>query len=250
MKKITLCLLLGSFLFQASCTNEKELNKPNKIYFATSGEYPPFEYKHHGNLKGLDIDLAKLIAKELGKEAVFEDMQFSSILPALSSGQVDAAISTITITEDRKKNFDLTIPYHFEGIAAVFRKGEVVKDPSQLSGKKLAAQLGSTMELWLKKHAATENVVAMDNNNQAIEALKAGHVDVVIMDGAQGAIFSKKNSSLSFAIIAKSESGYGIALPKDSMMTAKINHILASLKQRGEIEKLKKAWLEGTKWKN
>ncbi|CDZ77978.1 Arginine-binding extracellular protein ArtP precursor [Legionella massiliensis] len=250
MTKLKTCLIIGSLLFQVACSDDKSLNGTNKMHFATSGEYPPFEYKQQGNLKGFDIELAKLIAKELGKEAVFDDMQFASILPALTSGQVDAAISTITITEARKKNFDFSTPYYFEGMAAVFKKGEPVKDPSQLTGKKLAAQLGSTMEIWLKKHAAEENIVAMDNNNQAIEALKAGHVDVVLMDGAQGAIFSQKNPSLAYAIIAKSEDGYGIALAKDSMMTAKINRILASLKQNGELDKLKKTWLENTEWKN
>src|SRR5262249_50051276 len=143
-------------------------------------------------LKGFDIDLAKLIAKELGKEAVFDNMQFSSILPALTSGQVDAAISTITITRDRKKNFDFTAPYYFEGMAAVFKKDVPIHDVSHLAGKKLSAQLGSTMEIWLKKHAKNEEIITMDNNNEAVEALKAGHIDVVLMDGAQGAIFSAK----------------------------------------------------------
>lgn len=172
-------------------------------------------------------------------------MQFSSILPALTSGQADAAISTITITYDRKKNFDFTTPYYFEGMAAVFKKDYPINSPSQLAGKKIAAQLGSTMEIWLKKHAQDEQIVPMDNNNQAIEALKAGHIDVVLMDGAQGAIFSQKNPGLSYAIIAKAEDGYGIALPKNSLMTARINRILNTLKEKGEIAKLQKTWLEG-----
>lgn len=250
MNKLIVSFIIGSLLLQTACSNEKSVTTTNKMHFATSGEYPPFEYKQQGNLQGFDIELAKLVAKELGKEAVFDDMQFSSILPALSSGQVDAAISTITITEARKKNFDFSTPYYFEGMAAVFRKEEPVKDPSQLKGKKLAAQLGSTMELWLKSHATGEELVAMDNNNQAIEALKAGHVDVVLMDGAQGAIFSEKNPSLDYTIIAQAEDGYGIALPKDSILTAQVNRALASLKQKGDIEKLKKTWLENTSWKN
>ncbi|MFA5959584.1 MAG: ABC transporter substrate-binding protein [Tatlockia sp.] len=246
MKKLTTCLMLGSLLFQTACDNKTKLNDPHKIYFATAGEYPPFEYKQRGELKGFDIALAQRVAKELGKEAVFEDMSFASILPALSSGQVDAAISTITLTKARKKNFDFTMPYYFEGMAAVFRKNEPVKTISQFAGKKLAAQLGSTMELWLKKHAAHEVLVVMDNNNQAIEALKAGHVDMVLMDGAQGAIFSRKNPILSYALIAKSEEGYAIALPKHSRITRQMNQILASLIQKGEIEKLKQTWLEQT----
>lgn len=247
MKQFILCVTIGLPLLLVGCGSSKE---DKTIHFATSAEYPPFEYQENGKLKGFDIELAKLIAKHLGKKAVFDNMQFSSILPSLSSGQSDLAISTITITADREKNFDFTTPYYFEGMAAVFKKDSPISEPSQLTGKKLAAQLGSTMEIWLKKHAANEEKTMMDNNNQAIEALKAGHVDVVLMDGAQGAIFSQKNPGLAYAIIAKAEDGYGIALPKQSLLTARINRILNTLKENGELAKLQKTWLEGLQWKN
>ncbi|PJE17917.1 ABC transporter substrate-binding protein [Legionella sp.] len=247
MKKFILLTTISLSLLLAGCGSRKD---DDSIHFATSAEYPPFEYKENGKLKGFDIELAQLIAKHLGKKAVFDNMQFSSILPSLSSGQSDLAISTITITADREKNFDFSTPYYFEGMAAVFKKNSPLADPSQLTGKKIAAQLGSTMEIWLKKHAANEELMMMDNNNQAIEALKAGHVDVVLMDGAQGAIFSQKNQGLSYAIIAKAEDGYGIALPKESLLTARINRILNTLKETGELAKLQKTWLEGTQWKS
>jgi polar amino acid transport system substrate-binding protein len=250
MNKFLLCLLIGGLLVISGCSNNKASKEANTIHFATSAEYPPFEYLEYGVIKGFDIELAKLIAKELGKEAVFDNMQFSSILPALTSGQVDAAISTITITEDRKKNFDFTSPYYFEGMAAVFRQETAISEISQLTGKKLAAQLGSTMEIWLKKHTANESILSTDNNNQAIEALKVGHVDVVLMDGAQGAVFSQKNPGLSYAIVAKADDGYGIAFKKHSELTSKINQVLNVLKERGEIAKLQRTWLEGTQWKH
>lgn len=247
MRNLISCVAVASILVISGCNSEKD---SNEIHFATSAEYPPFEYHEQGEIKGFDIDLAKLIAKELGKEAVFDNMQFSSILPALSAGQADVAISTITITEDRKKNFDFSNPYYFEGMAAVFKQTTPINNPSQLTGKKLACQLGSTMEIWLKKHFPQENIVAMDNNNQAIEALKAAHVDVVLVDGAQGAIFSQKNSGLSYAIIAKATDGYGLAFKKHSLLKAQVNRALNTLKTKGEIAKLQKIWLEGGTWKS
>ncbi|KTC85145.1 substrate-binding periplasmic protein [Legionella brunensis] len=227
--------------------NNKDAKSPATIiHFATAAEYPPFEYKDHEVLKGFDIDLAELIAHKMGKKAVFDNLPFSSILPALNSRKVDAAISTITITEERKNNFDFSHPYYFDGIAVVFRKKAPIHTLSQFAGKKLVAQLGSTMEVWLKKHAADSAILVMDNNNQAIEALKAGHVDAVLMDGEQGAIFTQKNPSFSYAIIAQSENGYGIACPKNSPLTIEINNILSTLKENGDIEKLKNKWLKNT----
>lgn len=189
MRTLFSIILIVLTLFIFGCTSEKS---KNVMHFAVSAEYPPFEYIEQNELKGFDIDLANLIAKHLGKQAVFDNMQFSTILPALSLGQVDAAISTITITPARQQHFDFTAPYYFETMAAVFRKNKPVHSKAALKGKIIACQLGSTMEIWLRKTIPDAFIVAMDNNTQAIEAVKAGHADLVLMDGPQGAIFSQK----------------------------------------------------------
>lgn len=247
MKFIAVGLLVVSTLLLLGC-NEEENAKT--LHFATSAEYPPFEYMEHGELKGFDIDLAILIAKELGKKAVFDNMQFSSILPAVSFDQDDMAISTITITPERKINLDFSSPYYFESMAVVFKKEQPINSTKKLKDKKLACQLGTTMEIWAKKHAPTAELISMNNNNQAIEALKAGHVEAVIMDGAQGLVFSKKNPGLAYALIAQSEDGYGIALHKNSPLTLQVNQALKKLQASGAIQKLQQQWLGGSQWKN
>src|SRR3989304_2258278 len=138
-----------------------------------------------------------------------DDMKFSVILAALQTGFVDAAISTITITPEREKNFDFSKPYSHESMAMVFPKDKPITDNLQLSGKKIACQLGTTMEIWLKKYAIGTEIITMDNNNQAIEALKAGHVDGVLVDSVQGIAFRDHNNGFSYAVIAKSDTGYG-----------------------------------------
>jgi polar amino acid transport system substrate-binding protein len=242
MSKLIKWLFLIVFIGLSACN---KVSDDKYLTFATSGEYPPFEYKTNGELRGFDIDLAKLIANELGKEAIFEDMQFSTILPALQNGHVDAAIATITVTSDRKQHFGFSEIYYFDGIAAVFKDSSPISTKADLKNKKIACQLGSTMEIWLKKNGFTNQTVAMDNNNQAIEALKAGHVDVVLMDGAQGNIFSKKNLHLSFQIIDTSEDGYAIVTKKDAPLLAQINQAIEKLKKNGDIAMLEEKWLKG-----
>ena len=224
--------------------------KQNEIHFATFSEYPPFEYSDHGEMKGFDIDLARLVAKELGKTAVFDNIQFSNILPAITSGQDDAAIATITITPDRQKKFDFTTPYYFEGMAVLYKTNQPIHNAAQLVGKKLGAQLGSVMEIWLRKHFSTGEMTALNTNNQAVEALIAGHVDAVLMDGAQAVVYSQKHPGLSSNVIAKAEAGYGIALKKGSPLTAQMNQALKKLEAQGEIEKLKSKWFGGASWKH
>ncbi|MBL7481460.1 ABC transporter substrate-binding protein [Legionella bononiensis] len=245
MNKLLYAVLICFTLIVTGCDGENETQVLN---VATSAEYPPFEYSDQGEIKGFDIDLARLVAKELGKKAVFHDMQFSSILPAVLSGQADFAISTITITKERKKNLDFSTPYYFEGMAAVFKTGQSMNSLSVLHDKKIACQLGTTMEIWAKKQVPSAELVLMDNNNQAVEALKAGHVDVVIMDGAQAPIFSKNNPGLAYVLIAQSEDGYALALPKNSLLTPEVNQALKNLEAKGEIQKLKTKWLENDAW--
>ncbi|KTD69079.1 glutamine-binding periplasmic protein precursor [Legionella steelei] len=237
---LSLFVLTACFILSSCKTKENE----NTLHFATSAEYPPFEYSEHGRIKGFDIDLAKLVAKELGKKAVFDNMQFSTVLPAISSGQDDIAIATITVTDARKVNFDFSAPYFFEGMASVYHSNQPITTPSQLKGKKVAVQLGSTMEIWLREHYPQVEITALDNNNQAVEALLAAHVDVVLMDGSQGKIYSKKHTELSYSVIAKADYGYALALKKGSSLTTKINQALQKLKANGEIQKLENIWLK------
>ncbi len=234
-------LALAITVFISSCNTKDD---ENYLHFATSAEYPPFEYSDHGEIKGFDIDLARLIAKELGKKAVFDNMQFSTVLPAISTGQDDIAIATISITDARKVNFDFSDPYYFESMASVYHSRQPVTTPNQLAGKKVAVQLGSIMEIWLRENYPQVEMTTLDNNNQAIEALIAGHVDVVLLDGAQGKIFSKKHTGLSYSLIAKADHGYALAVKKGSLLTPKINQALQKLKESGEIHKLEKIWLK------
>ncbi len=241
MKIIKTLFCFCIFLLLISCNEEKS---QDELRFSTCADYPPFEYNDHGSIQGFDIDLARLIAKELGKNAVFDNMQFSTVLPALNSGQDDVAISTITVTEERKKNFDFSITYYFETMAAVYPKNQAIKNKADIKDKKIAVQLGSVIDLWAHQHYPHNEIVTFDNNNQAIEALSAGHVDLVLMDGVQGKEFSSKYAKLSYSIIGKANEGYALALKKGSPLTKKINTILQQLKAKGELQKLEKQWIK------
>ncbi len=242
MNKYCIRILFLLIFILSGCTRE---DTSNVITFATSADYPPFEYMKNGEITGFEIEFARLIVSELGKEARFQDMQFSSIFPSINSGTVDAGISTITITAERKKNFDFSVPYYKEGLVMVFPKGKPITDKSQISNKKIACQLGTTMEMWLRKHAPNAQIITTDNNLQAIEALKAGLVEGVVIDAVQGSVFTKKNKQLLYAFIAKADDGYGIAFKKGSSLREAINEAIESLKERGVIEQLKAKYFHG-----
>ncbi|NKD85131.1 transporter substrate-binding domain-containing protein [Haematospirillum jordaniae] len=246
MNKVLSAVFVALSLLSA-CSEE---NHTEVIRFATSAEYPPFEYRDGDEVKGFDIDLARAIAAKLGKTAVFEDMQFSTVLAALQSGTVDAAISTISITEERKKSFDFSKGYYTESLSVVYPLQDPVSSIDDLNNKTIACQLGSTMEIWLREHVPSANIMAMDNNNQAIEALKAGHVDLVLIDSIQAVEFSARNPVLGSSVISYSDTGYGIAFPKGSPLHALVDQALTELEESGELAQLKQKWLGDSAWKS
>lgn len=221
-----------------------EVKDSNEITFGTSAEYPPFEYNIHGELVGYDIELGHMIADKLGKKAKFIDMQYSTIMPAINSENVDAGLATITITEERKKNFSFSEPYYVESLAVLFNKNENINKNNNFSGKKIACQIGTTMEAWLKGHANNSEIISMDNNSIAVEALKAKHVDGVLIDSAQAKKFAKKNSNLNYELIAKADSGYGVAFKKNSNLIYQVNNAIKSLKAEGKLDYLEKKYLK------
>ncbi len=247
MKKYMVGAFASIILLLSGC-NRGGSNKT--ITFALSADYPPFEYYKDDKIMGFDIELAEMLAKEMGKEAKFENMQFSGILPALQHGSVDAAISTIAVSEERQKNFDFSDTYYTESLAAVFKKDRPIADSSGFVGKNIACQLGTTMEMWLKKNVPTGNLLLMDTNNQVIEALKAGHVDVALVDGVQATAFCQQNGMLDYTIIAQSDTGYGVAFKKGSPLLDALDKALQSLRTKGALKKLEQKWLGDNLWKN
>ena len=133
MKKSIFSILLIIVFLLAGCG--KEQNDDQVIRFAVSAEYPPFEYVVDYDLVGFDIELAKLIAEWLGKKAVFEDMKFASILAAVQSGSVDAGISTITVTQDRIRNFDFSDPYYNESMSMIFLKERPINTKEDIASQ-------------------------------------------------------------------------------------------------------------------
>lgn len=241
--------MLLSMLLLLGCEDTKQ--QQATLRFAIAAEYPPFEYIDKGEIKGFDIDVARLIGKKLGVEVVFKNMSFSTIFPMLEHGQVDAAISTLSASQKRRAAFDFSEVYYQSDLAAIFKNDAPLRTVESLAGKRVACQLGSTMELWLRTHAKGASPLAMDHNNQSIEALKAGHVDAVLMDEVQAIVFVQENPGLSYAVIAPADEGYAIAFKKGSTHKVAVDAALIQLQSEGALQALEQKWLsDPSLWKH
>lgn len=105
-------------------TSPKDIKCDNgTLVVATNASFEPYEYMENGKVCGIDIDISQAIADSLGMELRIEDMEFDSIITAVSSGKADMGVSGMTVTEERKKNINFTVPYTTAKQVIIVRNG-------------------------------------------------------------------------------------------------------------------------------
>ena len=149
----------------ASGTVMKKIKKSGKLVVGMSADYPPLEFTKNVNGKnkfvGVDVELAKQIAKDLGVKLEIKNMDFDSLLVALETGKIDVIISGMTPTAERKKSIDFSKIYYAEkSDYFVINKTNKAKYTSTASfkGKTVGAQTGSLQYTFLKKNAAKSGI--------------------------------------------------------------------------------------------
>jgi polar amino acid transport system substrate-binding protein len=237
------------FLMSIIIATASPVSKVNSVIrFITSPDYPPFEFTEHNKsgeiiYSGFDIDLAKLIAQELKKDIEIIPITFNLIFQMLLNKRADMAISTLTPTLERRKNFLFSEPYHYDTASIVFKSSDPMPTPLLWSELKVGCQIGSTLSVWMKEHAKEAHLIEYDHTYQAIESLKAGHIELVVLDSAQAQEFCSKNSELHCKMLKDiALEGYCLAFPMGSLWLEPVNKAIHVLKERGEIQKLEEKW--------
>ena len=241
-----LCRIMKSFIVSALCAvlctltlSSCKKRDAQTLTVATCADYPPFEYyAKDGALQGFDIELARLVGRQLKRDVSFQVLDFASVLASLETGNADIGISTISVTPQRKKQFQFSTPYYTQVLCAIRLK----HTPHSFSGKIIGCQAGTTMEEWVKKYHGAERCITMDDNTQLVEALKSGQVDVVVIDGYQGHAFCARHSDLARTTLGAAPSYYAVACAKNSDLMESINKALDFLKKSGELEALKQKY--------
>lgn len=210
----------------------------------TEPAFPPFESTENGELIGFDIDLMNAIAQKAGKTVEFESLPFDGLIPGLQGGSIDAAISGMTITEERAQTVDFSDPYFDAGLAIAVQDSTTdITSLDDLEGKKIAVQIGTTGAATAEGVANAE-VSTFDSAPLALQELANGNVDAVVNDAAvtDYAIQSGNIPGISIVGQVLTDESYGIALPKGSENTAIINTALAEMKADGTYDALYEKW--------
>ena len=150
MKKLAFAALAAAVL--CGCSD----SGADKVKMITEATFPPYEFLRGHEIVGIDVEICRAIAQKLGREFSCETVDFDSVIPAVISGKADLAAAGITITEDRKKNVDFSVPYVKTGIVVIYKKAGGFTGPEQLKGKKIGVQGGTTSETYVLEELKQE----------------------------------------------------------------------------------------------
>lgn len=213
--------------------------KDDELVLATEAGFAPYEYYKDGEIVGVDIDIAKEIAKRLDKKLVVKDVSFDFLINEVKSGKADFAAAGISITEERKKEVDFTDEYTVSNQVVVVRKDSALRDFSELKNKKIAAQLGTVADLYVSENYKDATLVTHKKYLSAVEDVKSKKVDCLIMDELPAKEIVKTNSELKVMDGILFQDKYGMIVKKgNTELKERINEILKELSEDGTIDNL------------
>lgn len=230
---------------EADANGLDEITENGKIVMGTDADYPPFEFHTlidgKDEIVGLDIEIAKYIAEELGVELEIKEMDFDKLLGGLSTGMLDMAIAGMNPDPDRDANFS-DIYYEANLSVLVAKDSDAgITTLEDLDGKSIGVQMGTVQEEIAKETIKDADVRSLGKNPEIIMNLQTKKIDCAIMETPVAESFSKMNDDIMVVegLIIDNESG-GVAVATktgNDELTEKINEILAKIKDEGLIEK-------------
>ncbi len=235
MKKTLIILLSTAMLLGLSACGA---SSSQKLVMATNAAFPPYESVEGNEIIGIDPEIAKLIADDIGRELVIEDMAFDSIIAAVQSGKADIAMAGLTVTEDRKQNINFSNPYTEAAQVIVVKKDSPVASPDDLEGKTVGVQIGTTGDIYAGD-IADATIERYSKYFEAINALSQDKIDAVIVDREPAKVFVNDSDELKMIDKEFTLEEYAIGVAKENTeLLDQINASLKKLQESGEIDKI------------
>ena len=240
---LALCMLL---CFVGCGTNDTNSEADGKkvLTMATNAEFPPYEYHEGDEIVGIDAEVAAAIAEKLGMELEIADVDFDSIIPGVQQGKYDMGMAGMTVTDERLEKVNFSDTYA-KGVQVVIVKEDGgIASLDDVNGKKIGVQQGTTGDIYASDTVENggygeENVTKYANGALAVEALKAGKVDCVIIDNEPAKAYVAANEGLKILDTEYANEDYAICFAKDNTeLQTKVNNALKELIADGTVQKI------------
>ena len=244
------CLLL---IMAAGCSSTagklNKISRNGQLIVYTDPNFAPFEFLGADGVQGVDIEIAKAIAAELGVTASFSEANFDSILMSIKGGKGDIAVSGFTITDERKESVDFSIPYIESVQYLILPESSDIATMEDLADKTVGVALGYTGQFLMEDEMAEGGVLEgtgtqLKEYKSAMEAaldLKAGRIDAVVMDEYVALNIVANNSGIQArelryndGALAAEEYGVAVAKGNEDLLEI-INKVIAQLIAEGKI---------------
>lgn len=246
MKKKIFHLISGAFLLAfalvlATACGEKSGEK-KVLKMATEATFPPYEYRENGEIKGIDVDIVREIAKRNGYTSEVIDMKFDAVITSVQTKKADIAAAGITVTEDRRKMVDFSIPYvrSYQSIILLKSSGVKSKDDLARDNFRIGVQQGTTGDAFVTENYKKSVINRFDNGALAVAALRNGKVDAVVLDGDPAKVHvGLYPTELRLLDEPLTEEAYALAISKDRKELLEMcNKTLLEMQADGTISRI------------
>jgi polar amino acid transport system substrate-binding protein len=214
--------------------------------------YPPFEMQDSaGQPDGVGVRLAEALAKDLGRPLKIVPMEFSGLIPALKTGNIDLILSSMTATEERAQSIDFSNPYAFTGLALLVRKDSDIQSIEDLKkpGRTVTAKTSTTAETWAIKHLPGAKRVVFEDQTSCVLEVAQGRADAFIYDQLSIYKYAEENKTTTRGLLkpfVEESWALGIAKGQDELRE-QVNAFLDKFRKENGFSKLGERYLKDEK---
>lgn len=230
-------ILTGMMLLGLLGCQPAEETKP--LVIGMDATYRPFEYvDEKGEITGVSVEIGRAIAKELGREVVFRNINFDGLILALKTGSIDLIISSMTANEERRKSIQFSEPYVKTGLAVLLAKGSPVQAAADLKGvgRRLAVRIGTTGEAWCAEHLPGAQLVRLDTDAACVLEVVNGSVDAWVYDQISVMNYHAQHPEQTRPLLAPLREEFwavGMAKQADAALVGGVNAALKKMREDG-----------------
>ena len=206
----------------------------------TNASFPPYEFYEDQKIVGIDAEIAQAIADKLGMQLEIADMEFKAIIPAVTEGKIDFGMAGMTVTEERLQSVNFSETYATGIQAVIVKEGSEITSVDDLHKEgatwKIGVQDSTTGDIYCTDDFGEERVSKFPVGADAVEALKTGKVDCVIIDNEPAKAYVAANEGLKILESQYAVEDYAIAVAlNNTELLDKINGALKELIADGTV---------------
>jgi len=234
----------------------KKILERGELRVGMTGTQPPFSIKNKdGKLIGYEVEMAEILANEMGLKLTIVEIPFADLLKSLEEGKVDMVMSGMTITTKRNMKTIFAGPHMVSG-KSILTKSLAFSDtdePEDLNdgSVKIVVLKGSNSETFVKKEIPEAKIVLGNDYDECVKLLETGKVNLMVADYSMCAYIAQVYPEKGLITIEKPMSiePIGIALPQDAAhFTNLVENYLNLLLVTGTLDEMQTFWFNSGDW--